>query len=95
MSFIDQIKQRAKNEIKTIVLPEATDVRILEAARIVKNEAYAKVILIGQEEIVRKIAKEKEIDLEDTSIIDPAKFERINEYAKTLYELRKSKGMTF
>ena len=32
MSFIEQIKQRAKQEIKTIVLPEATDVRILEAA---------------------------------------------------------------
>ena len=42
MAFIDQIKQRAKNEIKTIVLPEATDVRILEAAEIVKKEGYAK-----------------------------------------------------
>ena len=94
MSFIDQIKQRAKNEIKTIVLPEATDVRILEAAKIVKNEGYAKVILIGEEEKVRKIAKENEIDIGDTQIIDPAKSEKINEYANTLYELRKAKGMT-
>ena len=46
MSFIEQIKQRAKQEIKTIVLPEATDVRILEAAEMIKNEGYAKVILI-------------------------------------------------
>ena len=50
MSFIEQIKQRAKQEIKTIVLPEATDVRILEAAEMIKNEGYAKVILIGNEE---------------------------------------------
>ena len=38
MSFIEQIKQRAKQEIKTIVLPEATDARILEAAQIIKEE---------------------------------------------------------
>ena len=94
MSFIDQIKQRAKNELKTIVLPEATDVRILEAAEMVKNEGYSKVILVGEEQKVREIAKEKGIDIGDTRIIDPAKSEKINEYANTLYELRKAKGMT-
>ena len=94
MSFIDQIKERAKKEIKTIVLPEATDPRILGATEIVKNEGYAKVILLGNEEEVRKIAKEKGIDIGDTQIIDPAKSDKINEYATTLYELRKAKGMT-
>ena len=94
MSFIDQIKKRAKNELKTIVLPEATDVRILEAAEMVKNEEYAKVILVGEEETVRKIAKDKGIELGDTQIVDPTKSQKINEYANTLYELRKAKGMT-
>ena len=94
MSFIDQIKQRAKKEIKTIILPEATDIRILEAAKIVKDEGYAKVILVGEEEKVREIAKENGIDIGDTQIIDPAKSEKINDYANTLYELRKAKGMT-
>lgn len=94
MSFIDQIKERARNEIKTIVLPEATDVRILEAAEIVKNEKYAKVILVGEEEKVKNIAKEKGIDIGDTQIVDPAQSSKINEYANTLFELRKSKGMT-
>jgi len=94
MSFIDEIKQRAKNEIKSIVLPEATDVRILEAAQIVKSEGYAKVILVGEEEKVRAIAKENGIDIGDTKIVDPTKSENINEYANTLYELRKAKGMT-
>ena len=94
MSFIDQIKERARKEIKTIVLPEATDVRILEAAQIVKNEGYAKVILVGKEDEVRQKAKEKGIDIGNTLIIDPAKAENINEYAQILYELRKAKGMT-
>ena len=94
MSFIDQIKDRARRELKTIVLPEATDIRILEAAEMVKNEGYAKVILVGNEEEVRQIAKEKGIDIGDTQIVDPAKSEKIDEYANTLYELRKAKGMT-
>lgn len=94
MSFIDQIKERARAEIKTIVLPEATDVRILEAAQIVKNEGYAKVILIGEEEKVKEIAKAKGIDIGETKIVDPLKSEKTEEYAKELYELRKTKGMT-
>ncbi|MBQ2835897.1 MAG: phosphate acetyltransferase [Clostridia bacterium] len=94
MSFIDQIKERARQEIKTIVLPEATDLRILEAAEMVKNEGYAKVILVGNEQEVRQIAREKGIDIGDTKIVDPLKSDKINEYANTLYELRKAKGMT-
>ena len=94
MSFIEQIKQRAKKEIKTIVLPEATDARILEAAQIIKEEGYAKVILIGNEEEVRKLANEKNIDLGETEIIDPLKSDKTERYAKELYELRKAKGMT-
>ena len=94
MSFIEQIKQRAKQEIKTIVLPEATDVRILEAAEMIKNEGYAKVILIGNEEEVRKLAKERNIDIGETKIIDPAVSTGTARYSKELYELRKSKGMT-
>ena len=94
MSFIEQIKQRAKQEIKTIVLPEATDTRILEAAQIIKEEGYAKVILIGNEEEVRKLANEKNVDLGETEIIDPSKSKETERYAKELYELRKAKGMT-
>ena len=94
MSFIEQIKQRAKQEIKTIVLPEATDARILEAAQIIKEEGYAKVILIGNEEEVRKLAQERNIDLGETKIIDPAKSKETKRYAEELYELRKAKGMT-
>lgn len=94
MSFIDQIKQRAKKEIKTIVLPEATDARILEASKIVKNEEYAKVILVGNEEEVNQIAKENGIDIEGITIINPEKSEKKEEYANKLYDLRKAKGMT-
>lgn len=94
MSFIEKIKERARTEIKTIVLPEATDSRILEAAQIVKNEGYAKIILIGDEEKVKEIANDKGINIENIQIVNPLKDKKTEEYAKALYELRKSKGMT-
>lgn len=94
MSFINQIKERAKKDIKTIILPEATDIRILKATQIVKKEQYANVILVGDTEKVNKIAQENNIDLSGIQIINPEKSENTEKYAKELYELRKNKGLT-
>ena len=47
MSFIEEVKQRAKTELKTIILPEATDIRVLKATETVISEGYAKIVLIG------------------------------------------------
>ena len=44
MSFIESIKERARKEIKTIVLPEAEDIRTLKATEIALKEKYAKSI---------------------------------------------------
>lgn len=94
MSFIDEIKQRAKQEIKTIVLPEAEDLRILEATKQVLEEGYAKIILVGNKEKIEKKAKENNINIKEVKIVDPEKSEKYDEYVNLLYELRKNKGMT-
>ena len=94
MDFIDGIKEKAKQNLKTIVLPEAEDIRTLEATEMIKKEGYAKVILVGNEEKVKKIAEEKNIDIKDIELRDPEKCSKTKEYAKTLYELRKAKGLT-
>ena len=94
MSFIEEIKERAKKDIKTIVLPEAEDIRTLEATRMVLDEKYAKVILIGNEEKVLEKAKENNIDITGVEIINPVESEKYDEYVNLLYDLRKHKGMT-
>ena len=58
MNFIDGIKDRARKEMKTIVLPEASDLRVVTAAATVLKEAYANVVLVGNEENIRKMAEE-------------------------------------
>ena len=94
MSFIQEIKEKAKADLKTIILPEATDPRILKATEIIKKEGYAKIILIGKEKEIKAKAEELKIQTEGTKIIDPEKSENTERYAKELYELRKAKGMT-
>lgn len=94
MSFIDDIKQRAKQDIKTIVLPESNDIRIIKAASIVLKEEYADIILIGNKEETLKLARENNLNIEKAKIIDPNTSEKFSEYANKFYELRKSKGMT-
>ena len=46
MNIIENIKDRVKQNIKTIVLPEADDIRTLQAAKTIQNEGFAKIILI-------------------------------------------------
>lgn len=94
MSFIDDIKQKAKREIKTIVLPEGGDLRVLKAVDTILKEKFANIILIGDEKEVTKLANENNLDINGVKIINPNNFEKYEEYAVALYELRKAKGMT-
>ena len=94
MNFIDGIKDRARKEMKTIVLPEASDLRVVTAAATVLKEAYANVVLVGNEENIRKMAEENGLDVSKAIIVDPLNSERTSVYAENLYELRKEKGMT-
>ena len=95
MDFIEQIKLRAKKEIKTIILPEAEDLRVLKAAGMATKEGFAKILLIGNLEQIKKDIKDNNIDLGDTEIIDINNSNKKEIYAQKLYELRKAKGLTY
>lgn len=94
MNFIEEIKKRASNQIKTIVLPEATDIRILEATDIIGKEGFAKIILLGNESEIISIANENKLNISKATIIEPLKSDKYDEYVEAFYELRKAKGMT-
>lgn len=92
MSFIDEIKNRARLNLKKIVLPESEDRRVLEAAAKTLEEGNAEVILIGNAEEIK--IKAEGLDLSKAEIVDPLTFDKLSEYIDKLVELRKSKGMT-
>ncbi len=94
MSFIDEMKNKAKSDIKTVVLPEANDVRVLEAASTVLKEGFANIVLIGDKEEILNLASKNSYNLDKAQIIDPKNSGDYEEYVQNLYELRKEKGMT-
>ena len=94
MSFIDDIKNRAKQNIKTIILTESEDVRVLEAASKVTKEGFAKIILIGNPDEANSLASSHNIDISGIEIINPETSEKYDEYVNSFYELRKAKGIT-
>ncbi len=94
MGFIDEIKMRAKTNIKTICLPEASDLRTIEAAATALKEGYANIVLVGEEESIKKMAEENGLDISKATIVNPKTSPRTAEYAEKLFELRQAKGMT-
>ena len=94
MNFIDSIKERAKQDIKTIVLPETEDVRTLKATEKVLKEKFANIILIGNEETTKKLAQENNINIDGAKIIDPSTSEKYDEYVNKFFELRQKKGVS-
>ena len=88
MNFLEHMKELAKGNIKTIVLPESNDVRVQEAARKIKDEGFANVVLIGN-----KSELNSNINLSDIEIINPIESEKYQSYVEKFYELRKEKGV--
>lgn len=94
MNIMDEIIKRAKENKKVVVLPEATDERVIKAARIVTDKDIAKIILVGDEEEIKLVASKNNIDVSDIEIVNPLTSKYYEEFVNCFYELRKHKGMT-
>ncbi|MCR5254305.1 MAG: phosphate acetyltransferase [Acetatifactor sp.] len=94
MAYIDKIKDRARRDKKTIVLPESNDKRTLIAASKILEEGIADLIMIGDEEKIMDGAGWLEVELDGLQIVNPKTCEKLDSYVDLLYETRKNKGMT-
>ena len=94
MDFIEKIKEKAKQNIKTIVLPESTELRVLKAVEEILMGNIANIILLGNPDEILQKAAENNINISEAKIINPKTSEKREEYANVLYELRKEKGMS-
>lgn len=88
---VKDLYKQARRLGKTIVFPEAGySKRTVEAIKYINKKKIAKPILIGDESALAIQDKE----LINFQIINPKTFEKTGEFAKVLYSLRKSKGLT-
>lgn len=93
-NFISDVRTKAKQLNKTIVLPDAVDPRAIKAARIIADEKIATPILIGNTAAITAKAKEENVDLTGVKIVDPEQSEHLAPFSEKFLELRKSKGIT-
>ena len=92
MNFVEEMKNKAKEYQNSLVLPEGTEERTVQAAaKIVKEKLAKTVTLLGKKADVEKVAAEKGVSLEGISVIDPASSEWLEEFGKEYFELRKGK----
>ena len=92
--YLESLTKRASQSIKTIVLPEGEDKRVLEAAYLAVQNKVANPIILGNPDEIEAFFKQKGWSLDGIQIIEPEKSEHLAEYTALLYELRKAKGMT-
>lgn len=95
MSLLKEIKEKAKKNQKRIVLPEGEEQRTIQAANQIIEEGLAKIILLGNPEIILKYAKENNLaNIEKAEIINPLNHDKKEKYIDLLVEIRKSKGLS-
>ncbi len=94
--FQYQLSQWARREMKHIVLPEGDDDRILKAAARLVKQGIVKLTILGEPDEVAASVRRLglDMDLSKVSIINPATSDKFDDYANTLYELRKTKNVT-
>lgn len=94
MGFIETIKEKAKADLKTIVLPETNDIRTLEAAHKVLEEKIANLILLGDEATLKAEAAKSNLNLEAATFINPASCDELENYVELFVKLRGHKGLS-
>ena len=94
-NFISDVRANASKLKKTIVLPDATDIRAIKASRIIADEQIASPVLIGNEEAIRSKAESEHVSLQGVRVVDPEKSELLSNFTHLYFNLRKSKGIQF
>jgi phosphate acetyltransferase len=92
MAFIDEMMAKAKQDKKTIVLPESMDERTFAAAEKILKQGIANLIIIGKPEDVEKNGRN--YDISGATIVDPFNDPNKQKYIDKFVELRAKKGMT-
>ena len=94
MHLVDQIKEKARKSLQTVVLPESYDERMLFAAEKIVKEGLARIVILGEPAKIQAEATAKGIDLAGVELLNPAASPKLDQYVADLVELRKSKGLT-
>ncbi len=89
-SFLDKMIEKARSDMKTIVLPEGSDARVVQAARQIVDAGIAHVVVLGTADEVAAHG----VPVDGIELVEPAASDKLESYAHKLAELRAKKGMS-
>ena len=94
MGMIEQVKVKARQSVKKIVLPEGDEPRTVQAAAKIRDEKIACPILLGDPKRINAVAAETGANIANIEIVNPQDSPKAAAYAQSLYDMRKAKGVT-
>ncbi len=94
LSVLQNLKIKASQNKRTIILPESEDIRVLKAADKLLNENLVSVITLGEEEKIRSDAEKLKLELKGIRIINPSAADKLSDFSNIYFNLRKKKGIT-
>jgi phosphate acetyltransferase len=89
--MFDKLIEKLKATPRKIVFTEGHDARILEAAARLKKDGFLTPILVGNVDVVKENAAKGGFDIDGLEILDPAKYDKMEEMVSTMVELRRGK----
>lgn len=92
--ILQQIRQRAAQNLQHIILPEGEDIRTVQAAEMCAKDKIAKITILGNEEKIRELANQSRANLNGVNILDHRKSSEFGKVAQFYHELRRAKGVT-
>lgn len=92
--ILQQIRQRAAQDVQHIVLPEGEDPRTLQAAAVCTKEKIARITVLGDEQKIREAAAQAAVNLNGFEILDHRKSKDFGKMAEFYHQLRRAKGTT-
>lgn len=84
-NFLHKIKEQARTDLKTIVLPEGEDERVREAAKIIADEKLARLIVFNTKDLEES---------EYIQLLDYKTSDKRDAYAHQLVDTMSKKGIT-
>ncbi len=93
MDFLAEIRRRARDRPRRIVLPEGEEPRTLEAVATIQSEGLLYPVLLGDPERIRDELRGLGGDPGDVEVVDPRVSEGAGGFVETLLELRRARGM--
>lgn len=96
--LINDVHVKAKQQPKRILFSDSDNYKVLKAVQVIQSEGIAEPVLLGNKEVIEKIAAENSLNINGMEIIDSRQgkeLHRREKYAKILHAKRQRKGCTY